>query len=76
MSKRSANAVDLQKISALAERLYSFGDQSYEVNELSVDECKVLDGLVFECQSCNDWYYQRDNAKPNGAEWICKGCDE
>lgn len=61
---------------ALAERLFGNGDVDYEVQELSLEECRELDTLVFECRQCNNWFYQRDNATPDGAEWICKECKE
>ena len=66
--------VDLSKIAALAERLQGYGDPDYETLELSQDECKALDTLVFECTRCNHWYHQRENANRDGAEWYCKEC--
>lgn len=60
----------------LAERLQAYGDEQYEVPELSAEECKELDSIVFECSGCNQWFHQRDNATKNGAEWFCADCAE
>lgn len=65
--------VDLGKITALAERLQGYGDVDYEVNELTIEENRALDIIVFECPVCNHWFHQRENANPDG-EWICKEC--
>ena len=61
-------------IRALAERLQGYGDVDHEVAELSQAECLELDSIAFECVSCNHWFHQRDNAKPNGTEWTCRDC--
>jgi len=63
-------------IQKLAERLISSDDADHEVSELSHEECLELDSIAFECQRCNLWFHQRDNATKNDPEWICKGCAE
>lgn len=61
-------------VQALAKRLMESGDASYEVAELSQEECEELDSVVFECQGCNWWFHQRDNATKDEAEWLCRQC--
>lgn len=63
-------------VRALAERLMGYGDADHEVGELSQDECLELDSIVFECQGCNWWFHQRDNATKDASEWLCKECAE
>ena len=58
----------------LAERLQGYGDENHEVPELSIDECKELDSIVFECSGCNHWFHQRENVTKDGAEWLCADC--
>jgi len=64
------------KIISLAERLVAScqGDENYEVDELTLEECKELDFLVFECQGCNQWFRQHDNATRDEPEWLCREC--
>lgn len=70
--------VDISKIVELANRLEAgFGTDTElgdVIDNLSKDECKLLDTLVFECDVCNHWFRQRDNATPNNARWECKEC--
>lgn len=61
-------------IVALAERLFGYGDANHEVGELSHEECLELDSIAFECQGCNWWFHQRDNATKDKDEWLCKEC--
>jgi hypothetical protein len=61
-------------VRALAERLLGYGDKDCEVAELSLEECLELDSIVFECQCCNNWFHQRDNATKDSSEWTCRDC--
>lgn len=35
---------------------------------------RIIDGRIFCCAQCGYWQPQRDNATPNGQNWICKEC--
>lgn len=52
------------------------GAQFWDVLEgLSVEECKVMDGMALECCDCGQ-YYEASSMKDRGHEFICEGCDE
>lgn len=61
-------------IQRLAERLQGCGDVDHEVAELSHEECLELDFIAFECQGCNHWFHQRENATKDAAAWLCREC--
>ena len=35
---------------------------------------QALDTMVFCCAECGWWHRQRENATPDGDEWICQEC--
>jgi hypothetical protein len=64
------------EIRALADRLVASCEGSafedIEIfNEMSVEECKVLDGMAFKCEDCDQWY---DVYEMDGDTFICKRC--
>lgn len=64
-----------RKIRTLADDLIATGDPSTffaQVEGLTLFETSVLDSMVFECESCNQWYAIED--KP--ANSICSMCAE
>lgn len=66
------------KIVALADKLVAgFGtdlELANTMEEMSIEDARKLDALVFECQGCNHWFRQCDNATPDAAEWYCGEC--
>lgn len=64
------------KVKALAARLTGTtgfnGDQD-EIEELTLEECKELDSLVFNCVACN-WWCDAEECNEDEAEWVCDEC--
>ncbi len=65
------------KIMALAERLVgTVGSVPLheQIEDLSIEECRELDAIVFNCERCN-WWCSTDelNDGPNDEQW-CDQC--
>jgi len=43
------------------------------INDLSLEECRVLDGMALECADCNQWYAANEMREDGGA-YICVDC--
>jgi hypothetical protein len=68
---------DFSKARILADKLMASGlpaEYSDEVDELSRAECAALDSIAFECQVCNHWFPQSQNATKDSARWLCTDC--
>lgn len=50
-------------------------DEADEVEALSLDECKVLDSMAFECSHCNQWYAVADRTEDSAGQWCCTDCE-
>lgn len=65
------------KIRALADALIASHDGGRDhwdtINELSTEECKLLDTMALECGGCNQWFPAPDMLD-NGAEYLCAEC--
>ncbi len=65
------------KIRALADKLIADGgggaDYWLEIEDLSVEEATVLDGMALECHVCNQWFDAREMVD-DGSEWACSDC--
>lgn len=62
---------------ALSDRLIASCDGGRDewdgMNLLTVEECKVLDGMALECQSCNQWFAANE-MRDDGGEYVCVDC--
>ena len=64
------------KVRALADKLIGTigpADLVDQVEDLSIEECKDLDALVFECTCCGWWCTDRERNIIND-EWVCDEC--
>ena len=48
-------------------------DQTDQVEALTIEERRVLDGLALECQSCNQWFAENE-MRNDGGEYVCVDC--
>lgn len=44
-----------------------------DIEALTIEECKVLDGMALECQTCNQWFAAADMTD-TGGEYVCADC--
>lgn len=62
-------------IRALADRLIASCDGGADdvgtIEDLSVEECKLLDSFAFCCESCDQWSDINDQRE---GTWTCKDC--
>lgn len=61
-------------IQALAERLLGTCEHATdEIEALSIEECRELDYLVFNCAGCG-WWHDSGEQHDIDAEWYCHDC--
>ena len=62
------------KVIELAARLRGTCDSGVdEIEDLTVDECKQLDRLVFCCEQCN-WWFEHNEMGSGKDVWKCREC--
>ena len=65
------------KIRVLADGLIASCDggmgQTDQVEALTIEESRVLDGMALECQTCNQWFAAGE-MKDEGGEYVCSDC--
>jgi len=68
---------DYIRLRALADRLVASCDGGRDewdtLRALSIEECKVLDSMALECQSCNQFFAAAD-INDTGDEYLCSDC--
>jgi hypothetical protein len=48
-------------------------DEQDDIEALTIEECKILDGMALECQTCNQWSAAADMTD-TGGEYVCADC--
>ena len=66
------------ELRALADRLIASceggsTEDNDEINNLSLGECRVLDGMALKCASCTQWFDAHDMCE-DGGEYVCVDC--
>lgn len=65
------------ELRALADQLIASCNGGYDkwdaINELSVEECQVLDTMALECCDCNQ-YFEASQMHDLGNEYQCPSC--
>jgi hypothetical protein len=65
------------EIRALADRLIAScdggRDEQDAIEALTIEECKVLDGMALECNICNQ-YSAAAEMTDTGGEYVCPDC--
>ncbi len=49
------------------------GEIEDEVNELTLDECKLLDTMAFRCKGC-EWWLDKNECVEINMNWYCVQC--
>jgi hypothetical protein len=45
-----------------------------EVSDMPLEECRVLDTMVFECTTCNQWFDITEQHEDESGQWVCTDC--
>ncbi len=73
----SISPTQYTKIRVLADGLIASCDggmgQTDQVEALTIEESRVLDGMALECQTCNQWFAVNE-MKDEGDEYVCADC--
>jgi len=65
------------EIRALADSLIASCDggasHADNIEALTIEESRVLDGMALECQVCNQWFTANE-MRDDGGEYVCVDC--